>query len=464
MQTKIQRKKKAFTLVELVIVITILAILATLAFVSFQGYSSKSRDSNRVTTVKNIENGVEIFLTKSGKIPEVEQVFASGALSGTTLNIVGFVWNTIIRQINLNELPKDPKNGKQYEYWVDISRRYYQVGMTFEAETASLPWISQTFANQDYKTAGVLGNYVYPLSYSGKLYSLPSLLFTGDQTFSDTGTCFVVNEWGNTFENTSTGCVETVSKVLQKVAGTGGVSLTWISVPEMSSSDFKNADGIPSAFSWLTLALWITDKTKLWTAIYGTKYVEDSNIWSNKSWNKIESSWKTIDPNCPYGDVVIWTQTWAGCNSTLWNGWGDSSSTEWVFHTIYWKLYTAGDNARSACGTWRHVPSDEEWTTLENYMWKKRGNTSNCRISGWRECPWLGYKNYSTQTSDTNIVIALKIPLSWHTGWYRKDTCAFLLTDSNSSLYMRYFANDIETVYRYAYAPSYGYSVRCIKN
>jgi len=91
MQTKIQRKKKAFTLVELVIVITILAILATLAFVSFQGYSSKSRDSNRVTTVKNIENGVEIFLTKSGKIPEVEQVFASGALSGTTLNIVGFV-------------------------------------------------------------------------------------------------------------------------------------------------------------------------------------------------------------------------------------------------------------------------------------------------------------------------------------------------------------------------------------
>jgi len=56
---------KAFTLVELIIVITILAILATIAFVSFQGYSSQSRDSNRVATVKNIENGVNIFLTKT---------------------------------------------------------------------------------------------------------------------------------------------------------------------------------------------------------------------------------------------------------------------------------------------------------------------------------------------------------------------------------------------------------------
>jgi len=47
--------KHAFTLVELIIVITILAILATIAFMSFQGFSSKSRDSNRVTTAKNIE-------------------------------------------------------------------------------------------------------------------------------------------------------------------------------------------------------------------------------------------------------------------------------------------------------------------------------------------------------------------------------------------------------------------------
>jgi len=63
--------------VELIIVITILAILATIAFVSFQGYSSQSRDGNRVATVKNIENGVNIFYTKTGKVPDPDDMIGT---------------------------------------------------------------------------------------------------------------------------------------------------------------------------------------------------------------------------------------------------------------------------------------------------------------------------------------------------------------------------------------------------
>jgi len=47
--------KKAFTLVELIIVITILAILATIAFVSFSNYTKSARDANRVSTLTNLQ-------------------------------------------------------------------------------------------------------------------------------------------------------------------------------------------------------------------------------------------------------------------------------------------------------------------------------------------------------------------------------------------------------------------------
>ncbi|MDD2745529.1 MAG: type II secretion system protein, partial [Candidatus Gracilibacteria bacterium] len=40
--------KKAFTLIELIVVITILAILGTIGFLSIGGYSSKARDSARI--------------------------------------------------------------------------------------------------------------------------------------------------------------------------------------------------------------------------------------------------------------------------------------------------------------------------------------------------------------------------------------------------------------------------------
>jgi prepilin-type N-terminal cleavage/methylation domain-containing protein len=51
---KIMKKlnqKKAFTLVELIVVITILAILATVAFMYWQTYVKDTRDAVRITDI-----------------------------------------------------------------------------------------------------------------------------------------------------------------------------------------------------------------------------------------------------------------------------------------------------------------------------------------------------------------------------------------------------------------------------
>ncbi len=46
--------KRAFTLVELIVVITILAILGTIAFISLNNFSASARDTKRLSDVRSL--------------------------------------------------------------------------------------------------------------------------------------------------------------------------------------------------------------------------------------------------------------------------------------------------------------------------------------------------------------------------------------------------------------------------
>lgn len=57
--------KKAFTLVELIVVITILAVLATVAFISLTGYSQEAKNSKVASDVRNLVSAINIGSAKS---------------------------------------------------------------------------------------------------------------------------------------------------------------------------------------------------------------------------------------------------------------------------------------------------------------------------------------------------------------------------------------------------------------
>lgn len=57
--------KKAFTLVELIVVITILAILGTIAFISLQGYSGEAKNSKVTADLRNIASAIETASTRN---------------------------------------------------------------------------------------------------------------------------------------------------------------------------------------------------------------------------------------------------------------------------------------------------------------------------------------------------------------------------------------------------------------
>jgi len=61
--------KKAFTLVELIVVITILAILGTISFFALGGFVVSARDSNRISDVNSMKSVLENYSLQTGFYP-----------------------------------------------------------------------------------------------------------------------------------------------------------------------------------------------------------------------------------------------------------------------------------------------------------------------------------------------------------------------------------------------------------
>jgi len=231
-------------------------------------------------------------------------------------------------------------------------------------------------------------------------------------------------------------------------------------------------------------------------------------ITSSSDWGSTPppiTDWRSVDSNCDIADVTVWTQTWAWCNSTLWTwieytwNWACfdylSNDIWWTtcywyntkeitynsiygINNIWWKLYTwtsldtdsdndiDSNDTNKVCWTWYHVPTDSEWTTLENTL-----NGSSCRTWDVWECDWLGWKNHTTETSSNNVIEALKLPLAGSRNsdgstFYGRGVVTYLWSSNlyASSASSRGLFWYFSTVERFSRSKAYGFSVRCIKD
>jgi len=187
--------KDAFTLVELIIVITILAILATIAFMSFQGYMKDSRDVVRISDLTNASKWLSIFYTKSGIYPEPE----SGVFITASWNIIGSqwsLWKSVVRVINMNQVPLDPVDQSTYVYSVNGTKNKFQL-MAYAEWSSLVSIVPNTYA-EDYSQRG--------------------MVFQWDEVWVFT----------NADNSLPTGNIETVSgSTLYKVAFDKNTSLQW---------------------------------------------------------------------------------------------------------------------------------------------------------------------------------------------------------------------------------------------
>ena len=109
--------KKAFTLIELLIVISIIGILLSITSFSYLTAQKKGRDSRRRQDLKAIQTALEQYYTENGVYP-----------TGTAIDSA----------FNNNQRPQDPKNTGTYVYnWNYLTADAYCVCAKLEATTGN---------------------------------------------------------------------------------------------------------------------------------------------------------------------------------------------------------------------------------------------------------------------------------------------------------------------------------------
>ena len=133
-------KKKAFTLVELLVVIVIIWILAAIWFMNYGWYAGSAKDTARVKDLKTISEALELTLSKWVDLPQPDPLgkdnlwqdsFISESYDGINFK-TGLFWDQKRLEFkwDLASLPIDP-NGTKYRS-VSDDGRYYVLTATME--------------------------------------------------------------------------------------------------------------------------------------------------------------------------------------------------------------------------------------------------------------------------------------------------------------------------------------------
>lgn len=108
--------KKAFTLLEMLIVLGIIAVILSVLTISYSTAQKKTRDAKRKGDIKAVQNALEQFYSSCNyTYPTGSSLSAPVTCSGTDF---------------LPEIPLDPKTGDAYTYTSD--------GSTFSICTTSI--------------------------------------------------------------------------------------------------------------------------------------------------------------------------------------------------------------------------------------------------------------------------------------------------------------------------------------
>lgn len=133
-ETKMQ--KKAFTLVELLIVMAIIGVLASIGIGSFMTAQMRGRDAQRKSDLKQISHALELYYSDHKKYPD-------------PLPTWGSEFKDVNGTVYFKELPSDPVANQSYTYTlVNGSNQKYRLSANLENTQDKLyPILYVTSAN-----------------------------------------------------------------------------------------------------------------------------------------------------------------------------------------------------------------------------------------------------------------------------------------------------------------------------
>jgi prepilin-type N-terminal cleavage/methylation domain-containing protein len=162
-----QFKKKAFTLVELIVVIAILAILGTIGFISLWGYSAMARDTARINNINILTKAIELYKLEDWAYPAVSN-WVEITFSGSTLWTQWTFWEVSKKDIRrVSNIPTDPLTGSKYAYATTENTWEYQVWSIVESQWSLLSTSQLQYSYAD----GILASFAstkIKWNYNGK--------------------------------------------------------------------------------------------------------------------------------------------------------------------------------------------------------------------------------------------------------------------------------------------------------
>lgn len=143
--------QRGFTIVELLIVVVVIAVLATLPVAAYSGMQQRGRDTQRVSDMKAIVKGLEMYKTLNGNYPATNTTNAISGWEVSSINPSQFL-SALKTSGVMSTVPVDPVNnstsnvrGFLYRYsrynagdgGCDPSRGSFYVLAVGDAETAT---------------------------------------------------------------------------------------------------------------------------------------------------------------------------------------------------------------------------------------------------------------------------------------------------------------------------------------
>jgi prepilin-type N-terminal cleavage/methylation domain-containing protein len=188
------QKKRAFTLVELVVSVTIISILSTIWFMWFVSYLSSVRDTSRTTNLVEIYDTL-IQKNITGTLPMPDD-YIEITSNGQVIAYQWYAWKTVLSSLWLPDSMVDPKDDTYYSYYLTKNKKYSQVMAFLEDEVdekeaiffETIDPIFTTEINYQDRTPLVYGNKLWILTTNSNqpIHEVQSIQTAGTLDVSST--------------------------------------------------------------------------------------------------------------------------------------------------------------------------------------------------------------------------------------------------------------------------------------
>lgn len=146
---KKMKKTKGFTLIEILIVVSIIGLLASVVLVGLGGFRSRGRDTRRITDLRALQNGLEVYYARNVVYPD---------------NLSQLISSTY----GITKLPKDPGSNSDYYYGYSSDHQTYIIAAKLEADSGDAIYNDSTELN----VSGYSGNPPPGCAKAQKLYCI----------------------------------------------------------------------------------------------------------------------------------------------------------------------------------------------------------------------------------------------------------------------------------------------------